>query len=231
MLRIDHPTGVIRTRDEQSSGTLWAPRRRGVMPAELDDRSRRSVSMIDAGFDNASCASSTETRSYSQRLTALNSRMKARRAAVVTDHRLTSKARTALAQSSAESTHPHRHTPACRRAHRFAAVDVVDGGKTSVLHLPRAMHLLKLRLDPRLSIEFSIVGLRVRASRSVNKICFRHRRTTHMMQAFIRMHPFVSETGNSLAASTRCREMEALIRRLRGTFEAADWTRQRVHCG
>jgi hypothetical protein len=83
---------------------------------------------------------------------------------VACDHRLTSKARTALAQSSAESTHPHRHSPACRRVHQLAAVDSVDGGKTSVLHSPRAMHVPKLRLDLRLSIAFSVINPRQRSS-------------------------------------------------------------------
>jgi len=56
----------------------------------------------------------------------------------------------------------------------------------------------------------------------MDKIDLRHRKTTSMMHAFIRMDLFVSESGNSLAASTRFREIEALMRRLRGTFEATE---------
>ena len=161
--------------------------------------------------------------------------MKAGRAAVVSDHRLTSKARTALAQSSAESTHPHRHSPAmCRRVHQVAAVGSVDGGKTSVLHSPRAMHAVKLRLDLTLSIEFWISNPshqtipRVAESwpsayrEDLHDACV-HPHTHTCIHASSRESPPPNQRDDHGLS-------ECMIR-LRGIVEVDDSARQNPHCG
>ncbi len=65
-------------------------------------------------------------------------------------------ARAASAHSSAGSTHPHRHPRPAKPpgTSTRASIDSVDEGETSVLHDRAAMHFLKLRLDPELSIVY-----------------------------------------------------------------------------